>query len=120
MSLEAKAPDSDLCMKNARSTHDTLNCIDKEYTYYDTLLNRYYKQIKEYFKNDKKEQHLLKEAQLAWIEYRDKKCKFEGYPMRDGSGEKIISFSCRVEATALRAKELKEITDELKSFSEDG
>ena len=36
----------------------------------------------------------LKEAQRAWITFRDKACEAEGYAMRGGSAEPLLVYGC--------------------------
>ena len=105
----------DACYKKALSTADNLACIDKEYKFYDKKLNIAYKKIRAKLSSDPREIKYLKEAQKAWIVYRDKKCKFEGYPMRDGTGELLMVYGCKTRETKRRAKELEEIVNELYS-----
>ena len=113
--LGAVEPDFQTCYDKVHSTADEISCIDKEYSYYDKILNQYYKEIMHHFRNDPREQKYLREAQRAWIVYRDKKCTFEGYPMRDGSGESVIVFGCKTTETKKRALELKVIAKDIKN-----
>ncbi len=112
----AYAQKFDSCYNKARSTADTIACIDKEYRYYDSRLNRAYRQIRKIFAEAPKEQQYLKEAQRAWILYRDKKCQFEGYPMRGGTGEGLLVYGCKARETQKRTQELEEIVKELRSM----
>ncbi len=104
------------CYKYAKSTADNISCLDKEYSYYDGKLNTVYKKIQGYFINYPNERQYLKETQRAWIVYRDKKCKFEGYPMRGGTGEFPIVYGCKVKETKRRLKELEDIFKELNTM----
>ena len=113
--LGAAEPGFQTCYDKAGSTADEISCIDKEYSYYDKILNQYYKEIMRHFRNDPGERKYLREAQRAWIVYRDKKCRFEGYPMRGGSAESVIVFGCRTTETKKRALELKAIAKDIKN-----
>ena len=115
LNFNLNADSFDACYKKAKSTTDNIACIDKEYKFYDKKLNIAYKKIRAKLSSEPKELKYLKEAQKAWIIYRDKKCKFEGYPMRNGTGELLIVYGCKTRETKRRAKELEDIVDELKN-----
>ncbi len=48
----------------------------------------------------------LREAQRAWIPYRDKACLAEGFMMRGGSAEPMLVLGCKARLTQQRAQEL--------------
>ena len=108
------------CYANTKSTADIIVCMDKEYSEYDHALNRYYtalmQQIEKVLESPKTEKIALKKAQRSWIAYRDEKCKFEGYPMRRGSGEGLLVYSCKIEMTKQRAKELHTYLKDMESY----
>lgn len=54
----------------------------------------------------------LRDAQRAWVDFRDAACAAEGYPSRGGSIEPMIIYGCRARLTQTRA-------DDLWSLSED-
>ncbi len=54
---------------------------------------------------------LLREAQRAWIEFRDKACLAESAPMRGGSAEPLLFWGCMAAMTRDR-------TDQLEAFGE--
>jgi uncharacterized protein YecT (DUF1311 family) len=49
---------------------------------------------------------VLKEAQRAWITFRDKACEAEGYAMRGGSAEPLLVYSCMRHLTDERTNHL--------------
>ena len=51
----------------------------------------------------------LKEAQRAWIPYRDKACKAYGFQGRGGSIEPMLIYGCLATMTRARAEELKDL-----------
>ncbi len=53
----------------------------------------------------------LKEAQRAWITFRDKTCEAEGFAMRGGSAEPLLVYGCMARVTAQRAADLWMMTD---------
>lgn len=48
----------------------------------------------------------LRDAQRAWIPYRDKACLAEGFMMRGGSAEPMLVLGCKARLTQQRAQEL--------------
>ena len=89
------------------STHAMLQCGDQELQRYDRQLNSAYKQL--IHKLPPEERTRLKKAEKAWIAYRDLECNFEGFEMRDGSGEALLVQGCLVVQTKNRLKELRQI-----------
>lgn len=51
----------------------------------------------------------LRDAQRAWIPYRDKACAAYGYLARGGTLEPQLIYSCRAELTRARVSELEEL-----------
>ncbi len=49
----------------------------------------------------------LKEAQLAWITFRDKACEAEGFAMRGGSAEPLLVYGCMTQLTEERTNHLR-------------
>ncbi len=50
----------------------------------------------------------LRKGQRAWVEYRDGQCELEGFDVRGGSMEPMVTLLCREEMTLDRIKELQE------------
>ncbi len=55
----------------------------------------------------------LKEAQRAWIPYRDKACAAAGFLARGGSMEPMLVYSCLAELTDQRTQQLEQLTEGL-------
>lgn len=51
----------------------------------------------------------LRDAQRAWIPYRDKACAAYGYLARGGTLEPQLIYSCRADLTRSRVGELEEL-----------
>ena len=51
----------------------------------------------------------LRDAQRAWIPYRDKACAAYGYLARGGTLEPQLIYSCRADLTRSRVSELEEL-----------
>ncbi|RYI26210.1 MAG: DUF1311 domain-containing protein [Acetobacteraceae bacterium] len=48
----------------------------------------------------------LKDAQRAWITFRDKACEAEGYAMKGGSAEPLLVYGCMRQLTEDRTSQL--------------
>jgi len=95
------------CLDNAPDTHAMRTCNARELAYQDGLLNTHYQSAMH--RLSKSERHKLRQAQRAWITYRDTKCEAQGRDMRGGTGEALLIGGCLVEETKKRAGELREI-----------
>lgn len=61
----------------------------------------------------------LKEAQRAWIQYKEKDCQFQSSPVLKGSLYPFVHNACLVEKTETRTKELLDM-QECRSGNEPG
>src|SRR6267142_215159 len=95
-----KAPCSDA------NTQTEMNiCAGKEYKAADATLNRVYQQLVAMLEPEEKAQ--LKEAQTAWIKYRDANCEFVADQYKGGSIRPMIHGLCLAGVTSNRTSELK-------------
>ena len=95
-----KAPCSDA------STQAEMNiCAGKEYQTADASLNRVYQQLVAMLDSAEKDQ--LKQAQTAWIKYRDANCEFVGDQYKGGSIRPMIYGLCLADVTRNRTAELR-------------
>ena len=95
-----KAPCSDA------NTQAEMNiCAGKEYKTADASLNRVYQQLVAMLDTAEKDQ--LKEAQTAWIKYRDANCDFVGDQYKGGSIRPMIYGLCLADVTRNRTTELR-------------
>ena len=53
----------------------------------------------------------LREAQRAWITYRDAACEVAGWPMRGGSAEPLLVYGCMTELTRERVEDLESLLE---------
>ncbi len=53
----------------------------------------------------------LREAQRAWITFRDKTCEAEGYAMKGGSAEPLLVYGCMRVVTKERTAHLQGMID---------
>jgi uncharacterized protein YecT (DUF1311 family) len=96
-----KPPCSDL------DTQAEMNiCAGKEYKAADAALNRVYQQL--VAKLEPEETSQLKQAQTAWIKYRDTNCEFVADMYKGGSIRPMIYGLCLADVTRNRTSELKD------------
>jgi uncharacterized protein YecT (DUF1311 family) len=55
-------------------------------------------------------EEVLREAQRAWITFRDAHCTFEGYEARGGSMEPMLVSSCMARLTEDRTRQLRGVS----------
>jgi uncharacterized protein YecT (DUF1311 family) len=51
----------------------------------------------------------LRDAQRAWITFRDRNCNLAGYPMRGGSAEPLLIYGCLRQMTLDRSRQLQDL-----------
>jgi uncharacterized protein YecT (DUF1311 family) len=96
-------------------------CAGLDYKAADAELNKVYKRAIAAMKDMDKDltpelkgaEKTLREAQRAWIHYRDKACESHGFMTRGGSMESMLVGNCLASLTRQRTKELKELADGL-------
>jgi uncharacterized protein YecT (DUF1311 family) len=82
-----------------------MDCFSSEYEYYDHELNRLYTIQIEHLQEPNKTR--LKEAQRAWINFRDKDCAYSAGPQSEGGSLWYIEYSgCMIARTKNRIREL--------------
>lgn len=99
-------------------------CAEQDWNAADAELNKAYKaamaqmksydeSLAEYAKELVGAANALKEAQRAWIPYRDKACEAYGFQARGGSMEPQLIYDCYAKMTRIRTDELKELAEGL-------
>ena len=99
---------------NSAMTQMALNaCAAREFETADVDLNAAYGQARAAMRRLDKElsedggaERALRDAQRAWISYRDTACLAEGFMMRGGSAEPLVIFGCKTRLTQQRAVDL--------------
>ncbi|MFL6229936.1 MAG: lysozyme inhibitor LprI family protein [Pyrinomonadaceae bacterium] len=81
-------------------------CAYKEYQAADAELNKAYNQLAAQLDADGRTH--LKEAELAWISYRDKNCEYESSFYLGGTMRPMIESFCLARMTKARSAELRE------------
>jgi uncharacterized protein YecT (DUF1311 family) len=81
-------------------------CAGKEYQAADATLNQVYRQL--VAKLDDAEKSQLKQAQTAWLKYRDTNCEFVADQYKGGTIRPMIHGLCLADMTRKRTIELKD------------
>ena len=81
-------------------------CIRLRYEASDKRMNEVYKKLISSLSDE--EQSIITEAQLGWIQLRDKTCEFEVYKNRGGSGYGGFLNECLDRVTQQRTSELEQ------------
>jgi uncharacterized protein YecT (DUF1311 family) len=97
------------CMNDPGSgTADMVGCIGAEVQRWDRRLNAAYTVLMKSDEHSASVKDLLREAQRAWITYRDKACTADGELTAAGGTLGAVSRSqCALQMTAQRAVELE-------------
>ncbi|WP_374398228.1 lysozyme inhibitor LprI family protein [Tabrizicola sp.] len=117
LSLPAAAQEIDCA--NAVTQQDMNQCAYNDWEAADADLNTAYKRAMTLLKSwdadlPQAEQggaEALKEAQRAWITFRDRACEAEGYAMKGGSAEPLLVYGCMRQLTEDRTAQLVAFTD---------
>lgn len=116
---------SQACMsgeEDGESTHGMARCIRAETEAWDRLLNAEYRATMDWAKEadaDEREYspeyanraETLRDAQRAWIAFRDAQCAFDYAQWGSGSMRLIVGAACFMEMTAQRTLELGRMRD---------
>ena len=98
------------CMEQSQGvTPKMFDCLGNELDRQNARLNDNYKKLISKLSPNRKK--MLRDAQRAWIKFREANCDF--YFDRDGgSAARIAASDCSVTTTAARARELKNLLPE--------
>jgi uncharacterized protein YecT (DUF1311 family) len=95
---------SDPCPK-AQSQAEMNDCAGRAYKAADATLNQVYRQLVAMLADEEKSQ--LKEAQAAWLKYRDLNCDFVADQYKGGTIRPMILGFCLADVTKNRTAELR-------------
>jgi uncharacterized protein YecT (DUF1311 family) len=90
---------------DANTQAEMNDCAGREYKTADVTLNRVYQQLVSMLAAEEKSG--LKEAQIAWIKYRDTNCDFVADQYKGGTIRPMIYGLCLADVTRNRTTELK-------------
>lgn len=91
--------------KSAVTTAEMHHCANESYRTADAELNRIYRQLSAQLSGKRREQ--LKQAQRAWITFRDKNAAFVASAFEGGTMYPILELSELTNMTIYRAEQLK-------------
>ena len=91
---------------NPQTQTEMTQCAAEAYKAADKVLNQVYQQL--VAKLDDEEKAQLKEAQTAWLKYRDTNCDFVADQYKGGTMRPMIYAGCLEDVTKRRTSELRE------------
>jgi uncharacterized protein YecT (DUF1311 family) len=110
-----EAPDGNACigviaqpcqqLPGGETTVGIATCLTQERDAWDVLLNRYYKQLRQ--TEQEPARGTLRDAQRAWIAWRDADCRFAYEQFLGGSMRQITGAACQRDRTAERVLHLR-------------
>ena len=117
LTLPAAAQEVDCA--NAMAQADLNQCAYQDWEAADAALNDAYQEamalLQDWDANLPEEEQggaeALKEAQRAWITFRDKACEAEGYAMKGGSAEPLLVYGCMRLLTEERTNHLTSMAE---------
>jgi uncharacterized protein YecT (DUF1311 family) len=89
----------------AQSQADMNDCWGREYRSVDATLNQVYRQLVAMLNDEERSQ--LKEAQTAWLKYRDANCEFVADQYKGGTMRPMVHAICLGDMTRNRTAELR-------------
>jgi uncharacterized protein YecT (DUF1311 family) len=84
-------------------------CAAEDYANVDRALNRVYDAYRARLGDEQQRQ--LREAQSAWVRFRDLSCQFESSAVKRGSAYPLILQSCLARMTRARLRQLSILAD---------
>lgn len=101
--------------ETAMTQMDINICAKQEFTLADALLNDAYADARRTMRDldtglqdgRKGAEAALKEAQRAWITFRDTACEAEGFLVRGGTAEAMVIYGCLARLTDQRTSDLQ-------------
>ncbi len=87
------------------TTVGVAECLAKERDAWDVLLNRYYQKLRK--TEEEPARGTLRDAQRAWITWRDTDCRFAYEQFIGGSIRQITGAACQRDRTAERVMHLR-------------
>jgi uncharacterized protein YecT (DUF1311 family) len=102
---------------NAMAQQELNQCAYADWEAEDAKLNAAYKQAMGLLKTwdadlpaaEKGGEAALRDAQRAWIAFRDAACAAEGYAMKGGSAEPLLVYGCMRRLTIARTGDLNDL-----------
>lgn len=95
---------------NPGSNVEYKECALRAYEQADRRLNQVYQELRSKLRGEERKQ--LTDAELTWIQFRDKNCSFEVYRSRDGTGYGGFLSECLKRMTKERTADLERYLEE--------
>lgn len=107
----AHAAGATLDCAKAQTQVDMNTCADQDYQRADKKLNELYKklQARDAAAGEAQQKTSLRDAQRAWIKFRDSECAYETIGFEGGSIEPLVHASCMAELTDQRNQTLQRL-----------
>ena len=99
---------ADECMDHAQDQATMTACAQQAYQASDAELNRLFHEIRQRLGGDAETRRLLREAERAWVAFRDTECIFAASPVAGGSAYPMVYDMCLDGLTKKRVEELRE------------
>lgn len=109
-SINAQKPKKTDPCANPQTQTEMTRCAADAYKAADVVLNQVYQKL--VAKLDDEEKAQLKEAQTAWLKYRDTNCEFVADQYKGGTMRPMIYAGCLADVTKNRTSELRDQTKE--------
>jgi uncharacterized protein YecT (DUF1311 family) len=94
--------------KNAVTQADMNQCQSGDFAAADKQLNVLYN---DYMKRlNPQQKQSMRDAQNAWLRYRDSSCKFESSGAEGGSAHAMVMITCKARKTVVRVGELEALS----------
>lgn len=94
---------------DARTQTEMTTCAGEHYRSADRILNERWQRLLRAMEDEPERVALLREAQRAWIRFRDTQCDFEASAFEGGSMMPMVGSFCMAELTRTRAEQLSEL-----------
>ena len=108
VALQVADPVEDACYKRDVSQQAMNRCAGEAYQRADAALNAEYAKVRRIV-SDRESRRVLRDAQRAWIKYRDAHCKLAALDSFGGSIWLLINSGCLAQLTRQRTRELSEL-----------
>jgi uncharacterized protein YecT (DUF1311 family) len=97
---------------SATNQSDMNLCFERVFARTDAELNAAYAKVLKSNSDDEKGIALLRAAEHAWIDFRDRNCAFETHSDEGGSIYRTVMAACQIRMTKARIKQLQSPDEE--------
>ena len=111
VALMLPAAHADECMENAEDQAAMAQCAAQAYQASDAQLNELFHEIRQRVGDDVDTRHLLRDAERAWIAFRDAECSFVSSAVGGGSAYSMVYDLCLDDLTQKRVEDLRYYLD---------